>query len=158
MRGEAFALTSLQDRTLGSTIAFFFTDELVLCSFDVFQALWMMFDLGPHSADVAAWCVAMRAKAERVVVIPDREIASVRVTFRMIQDQLCIARERSGVSAPRVPRRSSPRARGVPLPAGRAQGGGGGDPAPRPSLRCALRLATTRAYAVAHRRAPCLTR
>jgi hypothetical protein len=100
MRGEAFALTSLQDRTLGSTIAFFFTHELVLCSFDVFQALWMMFDLGPHGADVAAWCVAMRAKAERVVVIPDREIASVRVTFRMIQDQLCIARERSGVSAP----------------------------------------------------------
>jgi hypothetical protein len=151
MRGEAFALTSLQDGTLGSTIAFFFMDELVLCSFDVFQALWMMFDPGPHSADVAAWCVAMRAKAERVVVIPDHEIASVRVTLRVIQDQLFIARERGGVSAPgyRAVRRPAPAVYRYLLVER--------DAAEVATRRLAARfgsrfeLATTRAYALAQR-------
>jgi hypothetical protein len=100
MRGETFALTSLQDQSFRPTIAFFFTDELVLCTFDVFHALWTVFEPGRHYADVAAWCEATRARAESVVVIPDREIATVRITLRMMQDQLFIARKGDDVSAP----------------------------------------------------------
>jgi hypothetical protein len=97
MRGEPFALTSLQDRSFRSTIAFFFAEELVICSLDVFQALALLFEPDPCRAGVAAFCAAMRARAERVVVVPDREIASVRVTRRMTQNQLFIKHEWGGV-------------------------------------------------------------
>ena len=59
----------------------------------------MTFEPDPRRADAAAFCAAMRARAECVVAIPDREIASVRVTRRVTQNQLFIARERGGVRA-----------------------------------------------------------
>jgi hypothetical protein len=159
MRDEAFALTSLQDWTFGSTAAFFFTDELVLCSFDVLQALRMVFEPSLRSADVSAWCAATRAKAARVLVIPDREIASVRVTLRMTQHQLFVARERGGVSPAgyRTVRRPAPAVYRYSLLLEREQVGA---VARRLGGRVGARfeLATTRAYAFAHHLAPWLTR
>jgi hypothetical protein len=158
MRGEVFAITSLQDCAFRSTLAFFFTDELVLCSFDVFQALWMAFEPGRRDADVAAWCAAMRAKAGCVVLIPDREIASVRVTFRMTQNLLFIARERRGVDASgyRTVRRPAPAVHRFVLLEREEAAAATHRLARRFGAR--FELGTSRAYAFAHRHAPWLTR
>lgn len=158
MRGEAFALTSLQDPSFRSTIAFFFEDELVLCAFDVMQAVLMMFEPARRFADVAAYCAAMRARAEDVIVVPDRDIASVRITLRMRQNQLFIAREPSGVSAPgyRTVRRPEPVVhRFLLLERGEAES------ATRrlaPRFGARFELAATNVYASVHRIAPWLTR
>jgi hypothetical protein len=154
MRGETFVLTSLQDQSFGTTVAFFFSDELVLCSLDVFQALFLMFEPEPRRAGVAAFCAAMRARAERVVVIPDREVASVRVTRRMMQSQLFIRHERGGVRALgyRAVHRPAPAVyRYQLLERDEAEAA-----IPRLDHRFGARfeLVTTRAYAFAHRLAP----
>jgi hypothetical protein len=158
MLGEAFAITSLQDRSFRSTLAFFFADELVLCSFDVFQALWRAFQPDQRYADVAAWCAATRAEAEHVVVIPDREIERVRVTFRMMQHELWVARERGGVAAPayRAVLRHAPLVhRFLVLDRGEAE------PATHRLARrfgARFELASSRPYGFVHHRAPWLTR
>lgn len=158
MRGEAFALTSLQDPGFRSTIAFFFADEIVLCAFDVLRALWMEFEPGRRYADVAAWCSATRARAERVVVIPDHDVASVRITLRMMQHQLFIGCPGGPVSAPgyRVVERPAPAVYRF-LILERGESGAATEKLAR-RFGARFELDATRAYSSVHRLAPWLTR
>jgi hypothetical protein len=150
-----FAVASLSARAgLSNLVAFFFPAEVVLC--DVGTARGLMGR--PPGVDVAAWCEAARRKAKWVLVVPDREIRRVGVCYRMMQNQVSIARETGSVSASgyRDVRRAAPEVLRYSLldreetePAAR-------NLAARFGAR--FELSTTRAYAFVHRFAPVLTR
>ncbi len=156
MRGEPFAVTSLAARFgLSEATAFFFAGEVVLCEFGVTAALGAQVR---YDADVTAWCEAARAKATRVMVLPDPEISNVRLRFCMMQHELWVAHETGGVQhhGYRRVRRAAPRVHRYALlqreEAERAARLLGERFGPR------FELATTRAYAFIHRVSPLLTR
>lgn len=98
MSVRPFAVTSLEAPFgLSDVSAFFFADRIVLCEMGATWEPWH--HRYEPRGDVAAWCDAMRAAAESVVVVPDHEVESVRVRLGVLRHEIWIARTAGAAEA-----------------------------------------------------------